>query len=898
MYNAHGNLTVTNSTFNFNSSDAGGGMRNYYSSPIVTNCTFTGNSAVFDGGVMHNSSSNPTVTNCTFTGNSADRYGAGITIEDNSSLTVTNCILWDNTASNGNEFALKTSSSTINVDYCDIQGGQADIYNYDSGTVNWGIGNIDKDPLFVDTSNPDPNLWNLRLQLTSPCIDVADNNASGLTAVDLDGNRRLFDGDADDNEVVDMGAYEFASIDLIAHFKLDESAGDTALDSFGNNHGTLEPDSPLWRPEDGRFSGALQFDGIDDYVLIPNESEFDITYQITVSAWIKIAAFDRDWQAIVTKGDSAWRLHRFNDSNSLSFHCNSFWGPAGSVNVNDGRWHHAVGVYDGARASLYIDGVLDNSVLASGPVWTNDYPVMIGDNAEEPGRYFNGLIDDARIYTRALTPAQVYQLYTNGLYVDADAVGSNDGSSWADAFNYLQDALDQPIVTGNEIRVAEGIYTPDADTSDPCGTGDRTASFELINAVSLKGGYAGFGQLDPNARDIDSYLTVLSGDIGIDANSVDNSYHVVTSSLCNIYTLLDGFTITGGNANGFDPNNNGGGMFNLSSSPTVTNCTFIVNSAFNYGGGMYNTSSSSPDVTNCTFTENSAFNYGGGMYNTSSSSPIVINCTFTGNSANNGGGMCNWTNTSPAVTNCTFTENSANNGGGMYNTSSSSFTVTNCTFTGNSAFGYGGGLYNNISSPTVTNCTFTENSAIYGGGMFNILSSGSPIVTNSVLWNNTPDQIGNISSIPAVTFSDIQDGTGQPWFGEGCIDADPCFVDTSSPDPNLWNLRLAFDSPCIDAGDPCYFDPIYPTDLDGRDRLVDGDCNDTLIVDMGAYEFTSAYYGDFDGDCDVEFIDYAIFAGCYLTDEPSVDIAPTPAGDGIVDPNELVILCNYWLWGK
>jgi len=124
-------------------------------------------------------------------------------------------------------------------------------------------------------------------------------------------------------------------------------------------------------------------------------------------------------------------------------------------------------------------------------------------------------------------------------------------------------------------------------------------------------------------------------------------------------------------------------------------------------------------------------------------------------------------------------------------------------------------------------------------------------------------------------------------------------------------VRLLATSPCIDTGDnnsvPAdttdldndgnTIEPI-PYDLDGRDRFADGDCNGTDIVDMGAYEFTSAYYGDFDGDCDVEFIDYSVLGGFWLTDEFSVDIGPTPAGDGIVDRNDLAILCNNWLYGK
>src|SRR5690606_20500191 len=100
-------------------------------------------------------------------------------------------------------------------------------------------------------------------------------------------------------------------------------------------------------------------------------------------------------------------------------------------------------------------------------------------------------------------------------------------------------------------------------------------------------------------------MTTLSGEIG-GAGNGDNSYHVIynNNNGLNSTAVLDGFTITGGNANDDDyPNSDGGGMFNSNSSPTATNCSFSGNSANFSGGGMYN-SSSSPTVTNCSFSGN------------------------------------------------------------------------------------------------------------------------------------------------------------------------------------------------------------------------------------------------------------------------------------------------------
>jgi hypothetical protein len=94
------------------------------------------------------------------------------------------------------------------------------------------------------------------------------------------------------------------------------------------------------------------------------------------------------------------------------------------------------------------------------------------------------------------------------IYVDANAPGPiHDGSSWANAYKYLQDALTDAGSAAKpvEILVAQGIYKPDRNSANPSGTGDRYATFQLINSVTIKGGYAGFGEPEPNERDIETY---------------------------------------------------------------------------------------------------------------------------------------------------------------------------------------------------------------------------------------------------------------------------------------------------------------------------------------------------------------------------------------------------------
>ena len=413
-------------------------------------------------------------------------------------------------------------------------------------------------------------------------------------------------------------------------------------------------------------------------------------------------------------------------------------------------------------------------------------------------------------------------------YVDTDANGANDGSSWENAFNYLQDAL-AVASSGDQILVAEGIYRPDEDTDHPDGTGEREATFQLISGVALYGGYAGSGKPDPNARNIELYETILSGDLSGNDRHVsnlrelsnspcraENSYNVVTGSGTDANAILDGFTITAGCGNfeapGLPP---GGGMLNLEGSPTVRNCTFSKNSANGMGGGMYNHNSSAT-IINCTFTGNSS-GAGGGMSNStwrSNNKPVVVNCTFSGNSAEYvGGGMDNDTS-SPTLTNCTFAGNSAEYGGGMFNNYNCTPMVTNCTFSGNIAVKDGGGICN-------------KNNPYHG--------DSTPIVTNCILWNNSDsggtDEYAQIcGGIPTVNYNCIQGWTGALG-GTGNIDADPHFAF-----PNDYHLMPG--SPCIDAGTNEPYDGLPDTDFEGITRPLDGNGDGSAIADMGAYEYS------------------------------------------------------------
>jgi len=206
------------------------------------------------------------------------------------------------------------------------------------------------------------------------------------------------------------GVTKAADPNLVGRWKFDETSGTIAADSSGNGiDGELVGD-PQWVP--GKINGALEFDGNGDYVNCGNVPELQIQNQITMACWIKVATFTRNWATILSMGDSSYRLGRGESNFALHMGMNGVTSSPyawfdGRTTVNDDQWHHVTGVYDGTEARIYIDGVLDNSQAATGQINASGFPLYIGENAQATGRYWNGLIDDVRIYNRAISEEEI-----------------------------------------------------------------------------------------------------------------------------------------------------------------------------------------------------------------------------------------------------------------------------------------------------------------------------------------------------------------------------------------------------------------------------------------------------------------------------------------------------------
>ena len=478
------------------------------------------------------------------------------------------------------------------------------------------------------------------------------------------------------------------------------------------------------------------------------------------------------------------------------------------------------------------------------------------------------------------------------VYVDAAAVGANNGSTWTDAFTNLQDAL---ISGAMEIWVATGTYYPTA-------TADRAATFQLSNSMALYGGFNGTETL-LEQRDPILNVTVLSGDLLHDDSAIDwtghpnNSIHVVTGSNSDSTAVLDGFVVYGGymgSINFYDQVGNailivngsptirnsaiqwnigiiGGGVYVAGGNPRFENCSFDHNWAwYGRGGAVFVTGSLNSSCVGCTFTDNEAVGVsgegaGGAVFIDMDAGMRLVKCVFESNESrnfypqggmygSNGGAVYNMGD-GLTIVDCVFRRNVAYDGGALYSWGNS--TVANTMFTANQAISHninGGSAGGNggaavfisfaAKTSTVTNCEVYGNTATDNGGGLIGWQNHALDVNNSILWRNS-DSRGivfksqcsgtnpNYCCVESLFVAPPDDDPPAPEDVPGCIFSNPQLVDADGANNYLGdaddNFRLAAASPCIDAGDNTVIPAWLLMDLAGHARRVD----DPNTVDTG-----------------------------------------------------------------
>lgn len=342
------------------------------------------------------------------------------------------------------------------------------------------------------------------------------------------------------------------------------------------------------------------------------------------------------------------------------------------------------------------------------------------------------------------------------LYVNFSATGTNDGSSWDNAYTNLQSALNDS--SDNTIWIAAGTYVPGA------GSLDTFSTFNVNRPVNIFGGFAG-NETNQDDRVIDSNPTIISGDLGRDdvfgnniMNREDNALHVMSIDSSAEMVIIDALTITGGtnlNSNGstflregagiysearvsisrcdFTSNYGGSGVgltlrSGLTSNSIVQNCRFFKNTALEQAT-FYMFAGQNIEVKDCQFFENSVNR--GALYPSRCEGVTVTNCEFTDNinDTGSGGGMFSWHTRNLTIQGCTFLNNFATNGGGIYGDyrgfplaeqEADNMLIKDCNFEGNFASSWGGGAVRTFTgSFHLLNCNFKNNTAANTGGAVN-----------------------------------------------------------------------------------------------------------------------------------------------------------------------------------
>lgn len=468
-------------------------------------------------------------------------------------------------------------------------------------------------------------------------------------------------------------------------------------------------------------------------------------------------------------------------------------------------------IYNSLTWAYGTDGISGNIVRKKGRQWDNIDPDGPDDifftaddgaalspcspavNAGENSFAFSissDVLNNQRLYgNRVDIGAYELQQTSRALqnfFVNPKATGNNSGVDWQNAYNNIQLAFCNACA--DTVKVAEGIYKP--------ALNDRDSSFFINLPLVVLGGYPDNGNPGNGLRDPFSHPTILSGDIGVPNDSLDNSKTILVALPVIDTILIDGLVIRDGNGGGGGISLNakgGGGLFTYWNHTILRNCRFINNQASPYGGAISIDYMGDVDISGCEFDSNSSTNYGGALY-FNGSKLSLRNSVFQNNYSYGYGGALKTETGNWEIVNSVFYKNfttaqNANCYGGAVHAEKGIGTISNCNFVENRveyAYGTGGGLFTNQSlAVQVKNCLFKGNSR---GGSTTLAGADFDWIN----YNTVNHCLLQIS---------------RPYATDNKYSEDPLFVDLNNPagPDGRWmtaddGFRLQYNSPAIDYG--------------------------------------------------------------------------------------------------